>query len=278
MRKVIFISDTHCGCRVGLCPPGVCLDGGGTYEPGIVQRAMWSWWRELWDEAVPRWAAGEPVAVVHNGDAIDGTHHGSTTQIAQNPADQEEIAYQVLAPLVDLARGAYYQVRGTEAHVGQSACDEERLARRLRAVPTPEGEASWWRLGVEIDGCLIDAMHHISTSGSTGSEALALNRELAESFAEAGRWHRRPVRMIVRSHRHTCAGVFLPAADGLAWSVTTPGWQGRTPYTAKIIGARQKQPQFGAVLVTVTDGQLDVLPWVRSIEPADPVRLGGDHE
>ncbi len=76
--NVVFVSDTHCGCQMGLCPAdGVRLDGGGWYHPSKFQRAMWSWWEEAWDKFVPEATRGEPYAVVHVGDALDGVHHGS---------------------------------------------------------------------------------------------------------------------------------------------------------------------------------------------------------
>jgi len=34
VNNVIVVSDLHCGCRLGLCPPRIHMDGGGTYEQG----------------------------------------------------------------------------------------------------------------------------------------------------------------------------------------------------------------------------------------------------
>src|SRR5438270_10295820 len=128
IRNLIVISDTHFGCRLALCPPAGCnLDDGGSYQPSRQPRGIWEHWVEFWHEWVPRVTHGEPFAVVHNGDVIDGVHHNSTTQISQNLVDQRELAYQVLKPIVDLCEGRFFHVPGTEAHVGKSAVDEEEL-------------------------------------------------------------------------------------------------------------------------------------------------------
>ena len=92
-NNLIIVSDTHCGCKLGLCPPyPMPLDDGGTYTISKVQRKLWAWWQEFWDDWVPRVTKGEPYAVVTNGDTLDGVHHGSTTQISHNLGDQANIA------------------------------------------------------------------------------------------------------------------------------------------------------------------------------------------
>ena len=92
IRNLIIVSDTHCGCRLALCgPEPIKVDGGGQYLASDFQRKMWALWREFWDEWVPEVTRGEPYDLVHNGDAIDGSHHNSTTQISHNIEDQIRI-------------------------------------------------------------------------------------------------------------------------------------------------------------------------------------------
>lgn len=101
---------------------------------------------------VPEATHGEPYAVVHNGDAIDGSHHNATTQITQNLTTQADIAYDVLKPVVARCDGRYYHIRGTEAHVGKSGREEEALARRLGAVPNKQGQHARYELRIRIGG------------------------------------------------------------------------------------------------------------------------------
>ena len=37
LNNLIVISDLHCGCRLGLCPPKVSLDDGAIYQHTPIQ-------------------------------------------------------------------------------------------------------------------------------------------------------------------------------------------------------------------------------------------------
>jgi hypothetical protein len=257
MRNVIVISDLHCGCRLGLCHEGgIALDDGGRYEPSVLQRKVWGWWREVWDQWVPSVTRKEAFAVVVNGDALDGVHHGSTTQISQNLGDQAKIALSVLEPIRDACRGRLYVVRGTEAHAGKSAVDEETLARALGAIPNEAGQHARWDLWMEIGGRLLHFLHHIGFTGSNAYEATAVGKELVEEYNEAARWSRRRPDCIIRSHRHRHIEVRVPTDAGFATAFVTAGWQLKTPFVWRIPGGRLATPQIGAHLIRAGDEDL----------------------
>jgi hypothetical protein len=217
---------------------------------------MWALWQQFWLEWVPDVTRGEPFDVVHNGDAVDGTHHNSTTQISHNLEDQSRIAEAVLRPVVAQcvnSGGTYYHIRGTEAHVGQSGENEERLARSLGAKPNTHGQYARFDLWKRVGTCLVHLLHHIGTTSSAAHEASAVNAELTAEYVEAARWHREPPDFIVRSHRHRSIAVDLNSAKGYAAAIVTPAWQGKTPYVWKIPGARISEPQFGGILIRQGD-------------------------
>lgn len=256
VRSLIVVSDTHFGCRLGLCPDTpVPLDDGGSYASSDFQRQVYAYWREFWDVWVPEVTRGEPYDLVHNGDAIDGVHHNSTTQISQNIEDQLTIAEMVLAPEIAKCKamgGTYYHVRGTEAHVGKSGVYEEQLAKRLGAKPNTQKQFARWHLWKRVGGKggpLVHLLHHIGTTGSAAHEASAVNAELTAEYVEAARWNREPPDYIVRSHRHRSIAVDLNSAKGYAAAIVTPAWQGRTPFAWKIPGGRLAEPQFGGVCI-----------------------------
>ena len=238
--------------------------------PSAFQLKMWDWWQEFWGSWVPEVTRREPYDVVHNGDAIDGVHHRSTTQISHNLEDQQRIAEAVLRPVVERCKasgGTYYHIRGTEAHVGQSGEYEERLARTIGAKPNREGQHArfdlWKRVGQD---CLVHLLHHIGTTSSAAHESSAVNAELTASYVEAARWSREPPDFIVRSHRHRSIAVDLNSAKGYAAGIVTPAWQGRTPFTWKIPGARISEPQVGGVLIRRGDEEFYYRRWVRSFD------------
>ncbi len=276
-RNLVVLSDTHCGCRMALCPPEpVALDGGGTYHPSDFQEKMWAWWTEFWDVWVPEVTRGESYDVVHNGDAIDGVHHHSTTQVSHNIEDQLRIAERVLSPVVNACRasgGTYFHIRGTEAHVGPSGEYEERLARTLGAKPNAHGQSArfdlWKRVGEptpRVHAPLVHLLHHIGTTSSAAHEASAVNAELTAEYVEAARWGREPPDFIIRSHRHRSIAVDLNSAKGYAAAIVTPAWQGKTPYVWKIPGARISEPQIGGIVIRQGDEEFYYRRWVRSFD------------
>ena len=271
IRNLIVISDTHSGCKLAVVPPGaIPLDDGGTYHGSDFQLQLWSLWREFWDVWVPEVTRGEPYDLVHNGDAIDGVHHRSTTQISQNFEDQLRIAVLLLKPEVEKCMalgGTYYHIRGTEAHVGQSGVYEEMLAQRLGAKPNRVGQYArydlWKRVGSD---CLVHLLHHIGTTGSAAHEASAVNAELTAEYVEAARWKKEPPDFIVRSHRHRSIAVDLNSAKGYAAAIVTPAWQGKTPFTWKIPGARISEPQIGGIAIRRGDEEFYYRRFVRTFE------------
>lgn len=265
LNNLVVVSDIHAGCRLALCGNGgVKLDDGGTYEPSAFQMKLWQMWRVFWDEFVPDATRGEDYGVVVNGDCVDGVHHRSTTQISQNLEDQAEIAYRLLAPIVDKCGGRFWIVRGTEAHVSSSAREEENLGKRLGALPNAEGQYARWDLWKRIgDDKLIHCLHHIGTTGSQAYEATAVHKEMVESFAEAARWRRRAPDCIVRSHRHRHIKTEISTGTdtgetGRAIAVVTPAWQGKTPFAWRIPGGRLSTPQFGGIVVRYAHSRLFV--------------------
>lgn len=269
IKNLVVVSDTHCGCRLALCPPGGAkLDDGGRYMPSDVQLKLWSHWQEFW-KWVKLVTKNEPYAVVHNGDAIDGVHHNSTTQISHNLEDQSAIAYEVLAPVVGACKGRYYHIRGTEAHVGKSGAEEERLAKMLGAKPNNAGQHARYELWTHVGKGLVHCLHHIGTTSSAAHEASAVNAELTAIYMESARWSEQPPHVVVRSHRHRYLAVEIATEHGFGRSVVTPGWQGKTPFAWKIAGARNSAPQFGGLVIRWHDkAGLVVHPWVRNVRRA----------
>jgi len=274
VNNLVVISDLHCGCRMGLypCDTDVILDEGVRYVPSEFQRAVWHWWVEFWKWVEVR-TNGEPWDLVINGDATDGVHHGATTQISHNLTDQAAIARAVLEPIVAQAR-KYYHIRGTEAHVGKSGQEEERLAFELGAIPNKAGQYArydLWKLVGEQNRARVHLSHHIGTTGSQAYESTAVLKELVESYVEAGRWGLQPPDVVVRSHRHRAIKVEIPTENTDGISMVTPGWQGKTPFVWRLPGGRQSEPQFGGVLIReAPDGVWFTTSFVRSLKREEP--------
>ena len=249
-KNIIVVSDTHCGCQLGLCPPIVNLDGGGTYRHSPLQSKLWKMWEHFWNVWVPMVTKNEPYIILHNGDAVDGVHHGSVTQISHNITDQIQIARDVLYPLVNAKNCAgYYHIRGTEAHVGKSGMSEEGLAKSLGAIPDENKNYARWELWMKMNGNLIHFSHHIGTTQSANYESTAPYKEYIEALTDAARWHNQPPDVIVRSHRHRAIETRIATANGYGISLVTPAFQLKTPFTYRISLGRSSMPQIGGILI-----------------------------
>lgn len=255
INNIIVFSDPHCGCRFGLCPDQVMLDGGGSYISSKFQKEVYKKWLEFWHEWVPLVTKKEPYIVVCNGDMIDGVHHNATTQISHNLQDQKNIAVQIMKPILSLPHcERFYMIRGTEVHTGHTGCDEEAIAKELNAVKTKEGEYSRYELWIRFgENNLCHFTHHVGTTNSAAYESTAIYKELVEAYNECGRWNERPPNCIIRSHRHRSFKIEVPSDSGQSIAICTPGWQLKTPHVYKGSLGRAGTPHVGGFLIRSGD-------------------------
>lgn len=253
ISNLITISDTHCGCQLGLCPSKIRMAHGGFYEASRFQLSMLHKWNYFWQKWVPKVTRSEPFAVLLNGDMLDGRHHYSTHQVSQDKSDQANIAYEMLSPVVDSCEGRFYYVSGTSAHAGEAGEDEERLAERLGAIPDETGRRSRYELFIQVGKCLVHASHHIGITGSMAYETTALTKEYNEICAESARWGRQIPDIVVRSHRHRHSEVRVPTVRGYGIIYVTSAWQLKTPFAYRIPGGRVTTPSVGGSLIRSGD-------------------------
>jgi hypothetical protein len=249
IRNLAVISDTHFGDQLSLCPPRIRLAHGGWYEASMFQRAVLGHWHIFWNEWIPRVTRNEPFGVLFNGDMLEGRHHGATHQISQDKSDQANIAYEMLAPIIDLCQGRFYYVSGSKAHAGEAGEDEEKLAERLGAIPDETGRRSRYELYLKVGDCLVHASHHIGITGSMAYETTALTKEYTEFCAESARWNRPIPDVIVRSHRHRHSEVRVPTSRGYGTIFVTSSWQLKTPFLYRVPGGRVTTPTVGGSLI-----------------------------
>jgi len=190
IRDYIIVSDTHSGCGMALCPPQFDLVDKGSYVASPIQKQIWQYWTTDIKEWIPYITQGRPYGVIHNGDAMDYVHHRSVSQISHNILDHHLIFKIVMDPLLDKAK-EFYMLRGTEAHSGPSSKEEELLARYMGAIAR-DNQYARYELDLEIEGFLVNFMHHIGVSNRNNSELTAIAAELHEIRQERLKW-KKPV-------------------------------------------------------------------------------------
>jgi hypothetical protein len=254
VNNLVVVSDTHIGSLLGLIrPEGAPMDEGVRAIGSPEQRWMWEHWLDFWNEWVPETCHGEPFGVVLNGDALDGVPHGSKAEVTTNTSQQQVAAVEILKPIVDLCEGRYYHIRGTEAHSGKSGEAEESLAIALGAIPDVEGRHARYELWARVGFGLVHIAHAIGCTSSMAYETSAVQKELQESYAEAGRWNTEPPNVVVRSHRHRMVETRVASSKGYAIACVTAGWQLKTPFVFRLASGRTQAAQIGGMIVRCGD-------------------------
>src|SRR5688572_17057098 len=202
------VSDLHCGSTLGLCPPdGVMLDDGGRYLPSAEQLVLWDHWDTYWRMVAQSLKPKDRLFVVINGDCVDGDHHKTNQIVSKNlQATQHDIALRTIQYGLDIAKPvATFLVRGTEAHVGQSAASEGALGRSLNCVEAARGNASRWELPVDSNDVYLDFAHHGRMGQRPWTKLTGPGTLAAEIVLDAVEAGIRAPDVVFRAHAHRWA-------------------------------------------------------------------------
>jgi len=255
---LVVTSDIHVGSTIGPCPPeGVRLDDEGKYLPSRAQRWIWDNWVDFWDTvAALRKKEKADLYCVFNGDLFEGSHHGTTQIVSNNPEPAAYLAGRVFGVPRDLKPTRLFIVRGTEAHVGPSGATEEAFARTINAEQNPETKTwSWWHLQLELHGTLFDFQHHGRMGQRPWTRQNVVSNLAAQIFYERARRGLRHPDIAFRSHFHQ----FQDTHDAHPVRVIQlPAWQLKTSHAHKV--AADSLADIGGVTVLVNpNGQLEVI-------------------
>lgn len=167
-KRVVILSDLHCGHRAGLTPPGWQLkpveDEPLRMKWVNLQRECWKWYiREI--------SRLRPIDVlIVNGDCIDGTgtRSGGTELITTDRNEQVNMACKCLQAA---KTKNVYIVRGTPYHSGEQEDMEDLIKSLLPAQKI--GDHEWYT----INGVVFDVKHKIGASSIPHGQATSLLRD-----------------------------------------------------------------------------------------------------
>jgi len=167
------MSDTHGGFKLGLMNPEVKLydrDEEGNlhpYTPNMtaVQEYFWDLYTKGVD-AVAEYANGDPIVVIHFGDATHGDKYPKTL-VSTEIADQPAIAVANMEPILKLPNVRSFRLTaGTDAHNFDDANAEMIIINDLKLrYPHVDCELVMVGLG-SIDGVDIEYAHQGAYTGS----------------------------------------------------------------------------------------------------------------
>ena len=250
---VIACGDLHSNSTVGLCPPRINLDDGGTYGASRVQRWLWSCWLDQ-VERVKAIEARRKVLII-NGDIGElDTKRRSTQLISSNKAVIQAIVTDTIAPLVDVVTDVVI-IRGTMAHTGKGGWLEESIAQDLDHAIRPgkaKSPASWYHMRGVFAGVRFDIAHHVSMGSAPMYEKNAANRASAIAL-----WRymvdmqQDPPNVLLRSHNHRYAD---SGGNYKTFAVLLPAWTVKTEFAYRI-GAENTIADIGSSLFYCSGGK-----------------------
>ena len=232
------VSDVHAGGTTAVCPPEITLDDGGKYTASKAQCWLWECWHDYWRQVeAKRRTLNAKLVVLFNGDAVEGQHHKTTQIMSGNPNAQAAAWNEIIRPVLALKPAHIVMTRGTSAHVGESACGEERIADGLRRDKRPivsdpaTGAASLWHWYADIHGVRIDATHHgrIGQREHTRASQIVLYaHDVHLSYTKRGEL---PPHLAFRGHNHKFADSFDACQPRV---IGTGAWQLGTGHVHKV--------------------------------------------
>ena len=211
MKRVVVISDLHCGHVVGLTPPSHDIR-----HENESDRLVDSMRRRYWDFYADALDALQPVDVlIVNGDTIDGkgAKSGGTELIASDRAAQIGMAVDAI---LYAKAGKVFMSFGTGYHVGDQDDWELGVAREVKAEKI--GSHDW----LDVNGVIFDYKHHAGSSQTPYGRHTAIAKEHTWNIMwnEHGEYPKSDI--IIRSHVH-----YYGFAGGVGWwGFTTPALQG----------------------------------------------------
>jgi len=212
MKRIVAMSDFHCGHRAGLTPPNWQYAG----ESGPAahrkfskfQKGMWDFYSQTLDEL-------QPVdCLFFLGVAIDGPglRTGGTELITRDRNDQVEMA---TACISETKAKKIYMFYGTAYHAGTEEDWEDLIARNVGA----EIAGHDW---ITVGKTTFDLKHHIGGSAIPHGRYTAIAREALWNLVWASDKRQPDADVIIRAHVH----YHVYVGDAHKKGIILPGLQG----------------------------------------------------
>ena len=208
MKRVLAISDLHCGSTVGITPP--------KWFKNDYHKKLWAWYVRLCAQL-------QPInTLIVNGDAIDGKGQksGGTEQLTADRNEQAEMAFEVIKATKAKQIVMTY---GTPYHTGADEDWEDVVLNYVRDrthVPVRISADE----SVSVNGLIFDVKHYVGGSQVPYGRFTAVSREKMQNILWSRRGQRADADVILRAHVHYFGYCGVPGDKYLC--ITMPALQG----------------------------------------------------
>jgi len=192
-KRVLVLSDMHCGHRYGLTPPSwhYNLDNKEFAAAAKVQRLTWDWFTNKIKESR---SEKEFDVLIGNGDMIDGAGkiNSGIELISSDRVHQVKMAEEIIN---FIGCDNNYFTYGSAYHTGKAEDFEKILAENI-------GGAIEDQLFLEVNGKLINARHHIGGTSVPYGKATPIQKSMVLDDLNALYTGRKRADIFIRSHVH----------------------------------------------------------------------------
>lgn len=212
-KRIVVISDLHCGHKVGLTPPGFRQEAEVLGDNGDkilkMQKTLWNKYTDIIDSLRPI-----HIAIV-NGDCIEGTgkRSGGTELLTSDQGIQVQMATKCIEYL-DAEK--IVMTYGTPYHVSDAGTDFERDIARNVGAEKIESHGFY-----EINGVTFDVKHK-PASNTTVPTSNMQKKDWVSNVLWADMKQQPKADIVIRSHVHK----YEQLDNGQILAFTTPGLQG----------------------------------------------------
>jgi len=207
MKRIVAMSDFHCGHVVGLTPPG--------WQKTPLSAKTIKFQSEVWDFFSSTLEKLKPIDILlFVGDAVEGKNErsGGTELITADRIEQAEMAATCL---LEAKAKKIYMVYGTPYHTGVEE-DWERLVAEKAGAEISGHEF------VDVEGKIFDIKHFIGSSNIPHGRYTAIARDMLWNIIWAQDDCQPDSDVVIRAHVHYFAHVH----DGKKLGIILPGLQG----------------------------------------------------
>lgn len=265
----VVVSDLHSNSTSGLVAGAFQRRVGGVWKPTAGQRWLWAAWLDFWNvriRGLREQHRPDQFWITLAGDVTDGDHHETTQIITRDPAEQLELAVEVLAPAIEEADHVFVAT-GTPTHVGNAGWMEERIAHDIGATKPYARLPGYSALKLRLNcaGVKFNIAHKWSMGTMPHTRPNSANKLafFAQAIAIERRTHVPDV--IIRAHQHRWAD---SGRNYATLAIQLPCWQLPTEY---VLGKGQAEefPHIGGVWFLCEEGNY---VWDRLMyaPPAEP--------
>jgi len=215
MKRMVVISDLHCGHLVGLTHPDF---DGRPNDPTSAHYKLWQTRRKCWRWYKRKIAELQPVDIlIVNGDCIDGKgkKSGGTELLQPDRGEQVDMAAAAIE-MVDAK--TVVMTYGTPYHTGVDEDWENQVAKHKSVDAYKIGGHDQF----DVNGVVVDYRHFIGGSSIPHGRFTAIARERLWNMLWAEYDEYPKADIIIRSHVH----YHIYCGEELSWfAMTTPPLQ-----------------------------------------------------